>query len=154
MFPGESRTPGISCIPQKLKSNGVRSGERRGHAISPPRSTHLLPKVPFERPRTTWSKCAGAPSSWNHNRTTDVAESGWLVYLQSPPPVLEALMRKKSLNKFNLYCLLYSVPSLLGVNCLHPPPRHYHINEAFLKIILFTYRRCSIWPPPTSVHFL
>ena len=45
----------IFMYAHKWKSNCVGSGERGGHAIGPPRPIHLLPKVSFKWPRTTWS---------------------------------------------------------------------------------------------------
>jgi hypothetical protein len=52
---------------QRKKSNGVKSGERGGQVIGPPRSIHLLPKVSSKYSRTTLVQCTGAPSCWTHN---------------------------------------------------------------------------------------
>ena len=43
----------VFMYPQKWKSNGVRSGDRRAHTIGPPCPNHLLPKASFK---------------WRHNK--------------------------------------------------------------------------------------
>jgi hypothetical protein len=49
--PLESRTPGLACT-----ANGVKSGERGGQVIGPPRPIHLLPNVSSKYSRTTRSR--------------------------------------------------------------------------------------------------
>ena len=104
-------------VPPEMEIKSVRSGVRGGQTIGPPRPINLLPKVSFKWPRTTWSKCVGAPSFWNHiarRMSKDNSSS-------SLPPVSEVLVRKQSLDNFNLHCLLYSFPSFFGLDCLRSP---------------------------------
>ena len=59
-------TCNLTC-PHKKKSQGVKSGERGGHPISPPRRETRWPgnmswRIPSER----WEECDVAPSCWNH----------------------------------------------------------------------------------------
>jgi hypothetical protein len=74
--PLESRTPGFACT-----SNGVKSGERGGQVIEPPRPIRLLPEISSKYLETTLVQCAGAPSCWNHisRRTYEFTTSSSLV---------------------------------------------------------------------------
>ena len=55
-------------LPQIKKSIGVRSGEHGGHWTGPPLPILRLGKTLFRYSLTSRTKCAGAPSCWNHNR--------------------------------------------------------------------------------------
>jgi hypothetical protein len=46
-------------VPQKKKSNGVKSGEQGGQVIGPPRPSHLLANISSKYSRTTLVKRVG-----------------------------------------------------------------------------------------------
>jgi hypothetical protein len=57
-----------SLVHQALQvpPSGVKSGERGGQVIGPPRPIHLLPNVSSKYSQATLVQCAGAPTCWNH----------------------------------------------------------------------------------------
>jgi hypothetical protein len=69
----------------RQKYIGVRSGDRGGHAIGPPRPIHLPECVAFNHCRTSSPQWALAPSCWNQNlcliATGMSSSSRWTVCL-------------------------------------------------------------------------